>query len=300
MSARSSHATEGDLSSLPPRPPGRARAGGGRRAVLLAALVVVGAALGCSKSAGSGGGDTRGDGTRKGEPLRVAAAADLALAFEEVGAAFEKQSGKHVTFSFGSTGLLAKQIAEGAPYDVFAAANVSFVDDVVRSGACLEETKALYAKGRIVMWSKDPWALPKDIGDLADGKYTKVAIANPEHAPYGRAARQAMTKAGVWPAVQPRAVFGENVQQTLMFARSGNADVAIVALSLAVTSPGNYVPIDPSLHEPLDQALVVCSGGAKGAKTNEARAFVAFVGSEPGRAIMRRFGFLLPGEPDAR
>ncbi len=266
----------------------------------LAALAAFAPLVGCSKSAGSGGGDTRGDGARKGEPLRVAAAADLALAFKDVGVAFEKETGKRVDFSFGSTGLLAKQIAEGAPYDVFAAANISFVDDVVREGACIEETKALYAKGRIVMWAKDPWALPKDIKELSDPKYAKVALANPEHAPYGRAAREAMTKSGVWSTVQPRTVYGENVQQTLMFARSGNADVAVVALSLAVTSPGNYVPIDPSLHEPLDQALVVCKGGSKGGKPNEARAFVEFVGSEPGRAIMRRYGFLLPGEDAAR
>ncbi|MBX3260274.1 MAG: molybdate ABC transporter substrate-binding protein [Labilithrix sp.] len=259
----------------------------------MAALVL---ALGCDKRAGSGGGDARGDGARKGDPLRVAAAADLALAFKEIGAAFEKQTGKHVDFSFGSTGLLAKQIAEGAPFDVFAAANVSFVDDVVREGACLGETKALYARGRIVMWSKDPWLLPKGIEDLADPKYAKVALANPEHAPYGRAAREALTRSGAWETVRPRVVYGENVQQTLMFARSGNADVAIVALSLAVTSPGNYTPIDPALHEPLDQALVVCKGGSKGAKSNEANAFVALVGSEAGRAIMKRFGFLLPGE----
>lgn len=228
--------------------------------------------------------------------MRVAAAADLALAFNEVGAEFEKESGKHVDFSFGSTGLLAKQIAEGAPFDVFAAANVSFVDEVVQEGACVGETKTLYAKGRIVLWSEDPSAIPKDLVALEDPKYAKVALANPEHAPYGRAAREALRRAGVWAKVQPRAVYGENVQQTLMFARSGNADVAIVALSLAVGSPGNYVPIDPSLHAPLDQALVVCKGGSKGAKIHEARAFVDFVGSERGRTIMRKYGFLLPGE----
>jgi molybdate transport system substrate-binding protein len=252
---------------------------------------------GCKdKTAGSGSGDTGGDGSRKGEPLRVAAAADLALAFKDVGAAFEKESGKKVDFSFGSTGLLAKQISEGAPFDVFAAANISFIDDVVKDGSCLGETKSLYAKGRIVLWSKDPWALPKDISDLKDPKYTKVAIANPDHAPYGKAAQQALTKAGVWSTVQPRMVYGENVQQTLMFARSGNADIAIVALSLAVTSPGNYVPIDPSLHDALDQALVVCKGGSKGVKANEARSLVSFIESEKGRTIMRKYGFLLPGE----
>lgn len=262
-----------------------------------AAVLLVLAAAGCSKDrTGPGAGDG-GSGPRTGEPLRVAAASDLALAFEEVGATFERETGKRVAFSFGSTGLLAKQIAEGAPFDVFAAANESFVDDVVRAGACLGDTRALYARGRIVLWSNDPAALPKDITDLADGaRYAKIAIANPEHAPYGRAAREAMTRAGVWPRVQPRTVFGENVQQALMFARSGNAEVAIVALSLAVTSPGHYVPVDPGLHEPLDQALVACNGGSKGANLNEARAFVAFVGREPSREIMRRYGFLLPGE----
>jgi molybdate transport system substrate-binding protein len=91
-------------------------------------------------------------------------------------------------------------------------------------------------------------------------------------------------------------VYGENVQQTLMFARSGNADLAIVGLSLAITSPGNYIPIDPSLHAPLDQAIVACKGGSKGARLNEARSFIDFVGSESGRAVMRKYGFLLPNE----
>jgi molybdate transport system substrate-binding protein len=253
------------------------------KAAVVASLFAL---LACSKNSG-----------KNAQPLRVAAAADLALAFAEVGKAFEKQSGKHVDFSFGSTGLLAKQITEGAPFDVFAAANISFVDDVVRAGACMGETKRLYAKGRIVLWAKDPWLLPKDIGALDDARYAKVALANPEHAPYGRAAREALTKAGVWKSVEPRAVYGENIQQTLMFARTGNADVALVALSLAVASPGNYIPIDPTLHEPLDQAVVVCNGGARGdAKATDGRAFVDFIASEPGRAIMRRYGFLLPGE----
>lgn len=260
----------------------------GRAAI--AAVALLGAfAAGCGKSGG-------GDGSRRGEPLRVAAAADLALAFTEVGKAFEASSGKKVEFSFGSTGLLAKQISEGAPYDVLAAANVSYVDDVVRSGACLDETRALYARGRIVLWSSDRSKLPTGIEGLTDPRLVKIAIANPEHAPYGLAAKQALTKAGVWASVEPRAVYGENVQQTLMFAQSGNADVAVVALSLAVTLPGGYVAIDPALHEPLDQTIVVCKGGSSGGKPNEARAFVSYVGSEPGRAIMRKYGFLLPGE----
>jgi molybdate transport system substrate-binding protein len=257
------------------------------RLLLASALVLV---AGCKdKSANPG--------ARQGDPLRVAAAADLALAFKDVGAAWEKETGKKVDFSFGSTGLLAKQIEEGAPFDVYAAANVSFVDEVIKNGACSADSKSLYARGRIVIWSKDPQKLPKTIEELKDPKYSKIAIANPEHAPYGLAAQQAMTKAGVWDSVKPRAVFGENVQQTLMFARSENADVAFVALSLAVSSPGNWIPVDPALHEPLDQALVACNGGkANTPKTNEAKELIAFIGSPEGRSIMKKYGFLLPGE----
>jgi molybdate transport system substrate-binding protein len=255
-------------------------------------LAALGAA-GCDNARGAAGGGGTG---RKGEPLRVAAAADLAVAFAEVGAAFEKASGKKVEFTFGSTGLLAKQISEGAPYDVFAAANLSFVDDVVRAQACDGDTKRLYAKGRIVLWSKDKTLLPETLDQLSDPKYAKVSIANPDHAPYGMAAQQALTKVGVWPSVKARTVYGENVQQALMFAQSGNAEVAVVALSLAINAEGGYVPIDPALHAPLDQAMVVCHGGSGGGKPNEARSFVTFVSSEPGRVIMRKYGFLLPGE----
>lgn len=263
------------------------------RALLIALVAIaVGA---CAKPSGDGSGPGTGTG-RKGEPLRVAAAADLAVAFGEVGAAFEKSSGKKVEFSFGSTGLLAKQITEGAPYDVLAAANLSYVDDVVRANACDESTKRLYARGRIVLWAKDKATLPATLEGLRDPKYAKVALANPEHAPYGLAAQQAMTKSGLWADLKPRAVYGENVQATMMFAQSGNAEIAIVALSLAVNAGGGYLPIDAELHAPLDQALVVCKGGAGGGKPNEARAFVEFVTSEPGHAIMRKYGFLLPGE----
>ncbi len=282
MSGRSSRAT--DRSS-------------GQSARVVAAAILTGIAL-LSAGAGASGCNAPGPSGRKGEPLRVAAAADLALAFKEIGEGFEKASGKTLTFTFGSTGLLAKQIEQGAPFDVFAAANLSFVDDVVRDGACFGDTKKLYARGRIVMWSPAGAALPAKLEELSDPKYAKVAFANPEHAPYGRAAEQALTKTRQWETVKPRAVYGENVQQALMFAQSGNADVAIVALSLAISSGGTYVPIAEELHEPLDQALVICKGGGAGSrgKPNEARAFIEYVGSEAGRVIMRRYGFLLPGE----
>lgn len=229
------------------------------------------------------------------QPLEIAAAADLSLAFKDVGAAFEKKTGQKVVFSFGATGLLEKQIAEGAPFDVFAAANQSFVDDAVKSGACLGDSKAVYASGHIVMFSGKGTAFePKTVADLADARVTKIAIANPDHAPYGRAARQALQHAGVWEAVQSKVVYGENVQQTLEFAQSGNVDVAIVALSLASVTPGHWTEIPTEDHDPIVQALVVCTHGKAG--TDAARRFAAFVQSSDGHAIMRKYGFLLPGE----
>jgi molybdate transport system substrate-binding protein len=247
---------------------------------MLKALVVLIAFTGCGKK------ETGGN-----APIKVAAAADLAFAFKEVGAAFTKKTGKHVTFTFGSTGNLAKQIAEGAPYDLLAAANVSYVEDVVKAGACDDTTKAMYARGRIVVWTKGPKA---ELAELTAAKFVKIAIANPEHAPYGKAAKQALETAGIWEQVQPKIVYGENVQQTLQFAQTGNVEASIAALSLAkVTEGGNYTVIDDKLHKPIDQALVVCKHGSN---VKVAKDFAAFVNSDEGRAIMRKFGFLLPGE----
>lgn len=228
-------------------------------------------------------------------PLKVAAAADLATAFTEAGAAYEKETGRKVVFSFGSTGMYAKQIHEGAPFDLFAAANVKFVDEVIASRHCRHDTRELYARGRIVLFAREGSPLPASVAELADAKYVKVAIANPEHAPYGLAAQQALESAGLWDAVKPKLVYGENILQTKQFADSGNADVAIVALSLAVDARHTLVPAEA--HEPLDQALVVC---ASDARREAASAFATWVGSDRGRTIMRSYGFLLPGESMAK
>lgn len=228
-------------------------------------------------------------------PVRVAGAADLALAFEELGRAFEAQAGRRVVFSFGSTGLLAAQLREGAPFDVFAAANVSFVEQVVAAGACDGSTQRPYARGRIAIWSRrDGVAPPTSLGDLADPRFRRIAIANPEHAPYGQAARRALERAGIWETVAPRLVLGENVRQAFQFAETGNADVAIVALALVVLDRTNpWLLIDEALHDPIEQALAVC---VRGENREGGRAFADFVGSESGRRVMRRYGFLLPGE----
>jgi molybdate transport system substrate-binding protein len=228
-------------------------------------------------------------------PIRVAAAADLTLAFEELGRAFEARTGQGVTFSFGSTGLLAKQIAQGAPFDLFAAANVSFVDDVVVAGACDGSTKAPYARGRIAIWTRRDLVAPaQSLEDLADVRFQRIAIAHPEHAPYGQAARDALTNVGIWNAIEPRLVYGENVRHTLQLAQTGNVEAAVVALALVVGDDANpWLHIDEHHHRPIDQALVVCD---RGQNRVGGQAFADFVDSETGRTVMRRYGFLLPGE----
>lgn len=257
----------------------------------LSALAILGAPA-CSRS--EAGSDGAGPGAPTG-PIKVAAASDLAFAFKEVGAAFEERTGKKVVFSFGSSGNFAKQLAEGAQYDLFASANTAFVDEVVKAGACDGETKALYGRGRIVLWSKSGGVAPAEkVEDLREARFVKIAIANPEHAPYGKAAKEALAAAGVWETVKPRIVNAENIQQTLQFARTGNVEVAVVALSLAMaTEGGTYAPVDEALHRPLDQALVVCR---RGADPGGARELATFVNSPEGRTIMKRFGFALPGE----
>jgi molybdate transport system substrate-binding protein len=231
-------------------------------------------------------------------PVRVAAASDLTLAFEELGQLFEAQTGQEVTFSFGSTGVLAKQLREGAPFDLFAAANVSFVDDVVAAGVCDGATQAPYARGRIAVFSRrDRGRPPTSLADLADPRFGRIAIANPEHAPYGQAAKQALEQAGLWRTVEARLVFGENVRQTLQFAETGNVDAAIVALALVVNDRENpWILVDESAHRPIDQALVVCTRGDQRAG---AESFARFLSSEAGRSVMQRHGFLLPGEQTA-
>jgi molybdate transport system substrate-binding protein len=224
--------------------------------------------------------------------ITVAAAADLGPAFEEIGRAFEQETKTKVVFSFGSTGMLTQQIANGAPMDLFAAANVSYIEELEKKGLIIPDTKAIYARGRITLWTlKVVPVKPQEIKDLTRLEIKRIAIANPEHAPYGMAARQALETAGIWEAVKPKLVYGDNIRQTLQFAQTGNVDVAIVALSLSIGSDGHWVLIPEDLHKPLDQALAVIKGTKH---EQEARGFASFVNSARGREIMGKYGFELP------
>ncbi len=228
-------------------------------------------------------------------PVRVAAAADLARAFPEVATAFAAETGQRVDVSYASSGVLARQLAEGAPFDAFAAADVAFADRAIAAGACRADTREPYARGQLALWWRAdlPAAPPRTLADLADPRFRHVALANPEHAPYGRAAREAMVAAGIWQTVEPRLVYAENVQQVLQFAATGNAEVAIVARALAATTPGAWLAVDETLHAPLRQTITACVNGPSPAA---GAAFVRFVVSPPGQAILARNGFAPPGQ----
>jgi molybdate transport system substrate-binding protein len=227
--------------------------------------------------------------------LTIAAAADLQFAFTEIGTLYEQETGNKVIFSFGSTGQLAQQIENGAPFDLFAAANVSFVDDLAKKNLVLPDTVTLYARGRIVLAvNRDSGVSAVTLEDLLSDDITHIAIANPEHAPYGVAAKEALQSVGVWDQIEAKIVYGENVRQTLQFIQTGDAQVGIVALSVANVPEITWTLIDDSLHNPLNQALGVVASSQHADVASE---FVAFINGSAGRPIMQKYGFVLPGEP---
>lgn len=228
--------------------------------------------------------------------VRVAAASDLRNAFEDLGKQFEAKTGIKPEFDFGSSGLLAKQIEQGAPFFMFAAANKSFADQVVKAGKCDAATEALYSRGRLVMWAKQ--GAPAKLEDIVDPKYQRIGIANPDHAPYGKAAKQALEKAGIYDKVKDRLVLGENIQATMTHAKEGSVDVAFVALSLAIaTDKSKYLGVDLDLHDPLEQTLVVCGSGPE---ADAGRQLAKFILSDEGRAIMAKYGFSTTGVSSAK
>ncbi len=230
----------------------------------------------------------------------IAAAADLQFALPEVAAAFQEATGKIVQLSFGSSGNFARQLREGAPFELFFSADENFVFDLAKDGIARDDGE-LYAIGRIVLIVPNGSPLKADgsLADLgaalADGRLDKFAIANPDHAPYGKRAEEALRHRGLWPAIQSKLVFGENVSQAAQFATSANAQGGIIAYSLAlspkVRALGQFALIPAEWHEPLRQRMALMK--TAGAVASE---FYAFAKSPPAREIFRRYGFALPGE----
>lgn len=228
----------------------------------------------------------------------VAAASDLRFALEDIAARFSAAGGRPVKLAFGSSGNFARQIRQGAPFEMFLSADEAFVEGLARDGFA-RDAGDLYAVGRIVFFAPTGSVLEPDpalaaLGAaLAGGRVRRFAIANPEHAPYGRAAKEALEAAGSWTAIQKHLVLGENVSQAAQFATTGGADGGIFAYSLAlapaVGGRGRFALIPESMHRPLRQRMVLLRGAGP-----TAEAFYAFLKGAEARTILDRYGFSLP------
>lgn len=237
--------------------------------------------------------------TLAGEPI-IAAAADLKFALDEIAQAFKKDTGQAVKLTFGSSGTFAMQIRNGAPFQMYLSADEDYVLKLHAEGFTRDQG-TLYAIGRIVLMAPPGSSLPVDgelkglAAQLKAGQIKRFAIANPEHAPYGRRAEEALKRAGLWEAIAPKLVFGENVSQAAQFAISGSAEGGIIALSLAkspqMAQLGRYAVIPAEWHEPLRQRMVLLKSADAAAQ-----AFYRYVQEPPARAVMRRYGLVLPGK----
>jgi molybdate transport system substrate-binding protein len=230
----------------------------------------------------------------------IAAAADLQFALTDIAAQFQRETGQAVRLVFGSSGSAARQIEQGAPFQLFLSADEQCVSRLVHQGRTVD-AGVLYAAGRIGIFVPDGSPLQPD-GSLQDLKAAldahrvgAFAIANPAHAPYGQRAQEALEAAGLWPAIQPRLVLGENVIQAAQFALSGNAQGGIIAYSLACSptfaSKGRFAIISEARHQPLNQRMVLLRGAEA-----TATAFYHYLQQPAARSTLRRYGFALPGE----
>ena len=231
------------------------------------------------------------------EKITIAAAADLKFAMDEIVVAFKKSNASdEVDVIYGSSGKFHTQIQQAAPYDLFFSADIGFPRELAKAGLAGSEVRP-YAVGRIVLWSASMDATKMTLASLADPKIARIAIANPKHAPYGKRAEEALRASGLWEKLEPKLVYGENIAHTAQFVRTGNAQVGIIALALAINpelaGKGGYWLIPDKLHEPLEQGFVITK---KAEGSALARRFADYMGSAPARAVMTRYGFVLPGE----
>ena len=231
------------------------------------------------------------------EEIAVAAASDLNFAIKEVIGVFEQQTGHRVKLSLGSSGNFYAQLQQGAPFDLYFSADIGYPKKLEEAGLTVPGSLYRYAVGRVVLWA--PKSSPVDVSQgltvLKEARVKKIAIANPKHAPYGRAAVAAMEHAQVYAEVKDRLVLGENISQAAQFIESGACDVGIIALSLALApamrSAGSYWEIPAEAHPPLEQGAAIL----KQSKHQElATSFLAFLQGPQGQEIMIRYGFTLP------
>jgi molybdate transport system substrate-binding protein len=252
-------------------------------------------AIGALVASGCGGPASSSPDPTAGTVVRVAAASDLRFALEEVADLVAREHPDvELAVTYGSSGQFVQQIGNGAPFDLFLSADLAYPEQLVEEGHAEADDAFAYGVGRLVLWAGEE--SPVDPGGglaaLADPAVRRVAIANPEHAPYGRAAVEALRAAGVWDVVEPKLVLGENVSQAADFVRSGNADAGVVALSLALApsaeAEGRWVEVPLELFSPLEQGGVVIAGARDPAP---ARAVRDVLLSKEGRAVLASYGF---------
>jgi len=232
------------------------------------------------------------------QELTVAAASDLQAAMQEVTAHFQRDTGKQVKVIYGSSGNFFQQIQNGGPFDMFFSANLDYPKKLEENGLVESASFYQYARGKIVLWvpKESTLDLKQGLNALLQPTVRKIAIANPQHAPYGRAAVSAMQKDGIYDKVKEKFVLGENISQTASFVVSGSADGGIIALSLALSpnmkDKGRYTEIPTSDYPPIDQACVIL----KSSKNKEtAQQFLSYVKSAAVAEILAGFGFDVSG-----
>ena len=224
--------------------------------------------------------------------LTVAAAANLTDVFGEVGHAFQAKTGVDVIFSYGPTTALAQQIENGAPFDLFAAADTEHIDALISSGKVLADSRAVYALGQLALWIPDGERIGiRDLRDLTKQQVHFISIAQPALAPYGQATIEVLKKAGLWEATQPKLVYANSISMAKQMAASGNADVAFTAYSLVLRERGIVIKVDPGLYHPIEQALAIVTSSER---VDQATRFRSFLLGPEGRAILAGHGYLLP------
>jgi molybdate transport system substrate-binding protein len=234
----------------------------------------------------------------------VAAAADLTSALKEIGEAYEKKTGCRVKLSFGASGALTRQIENGAPFDVFLSADMDYPRQLITEHDADGASLYQYAVGKLILWVPADSKLDveqKGLSILADPSVQKIAIANPEHAPYGKAAVAALKHVDLYDQVSSRLVIGENVAQAAQFVESGNAQAGFIAMahvaSPAMKGKGKYWEIPAEAYPPLAQGLVILSHSNR---KKEAAAFLEFFKGKAGAAVLAGYGFTLPTPPVAQ
>jgi molybdate transport system substrate-binding protein len=241
--------------------------------------------------------------TCKAQEITVAAAADLQFAFQDVAARFQKETGKSVKLISGSSGNFFTQIQNGAPFDIFFSADIDYPKKLEAAELAEPGTLFQYATGKIVLWvpNESKLDLGRGLSVLLDPSIKKIALANPEHAPYGRAAVAAIKHENIYDKISDKFVLGENISQAAYFVASGSADIGIVALSLALApslkQKGRYAEISADAYPPLEQGAVILKSSQK---KDTARQFIEFLKTPPILELLRSYGFSVPGSPAAR